>query len=44
MNVEGQTHKVDGYRHNYEGYYKNSIYQIFINSGRMTTTQHEIKS
>ena len=30
---------VGGYRHNYEGFYEKTSYQISINRGRMTTTQ-----
>ena len=30
---------VGGYRHNYEGFYKKSTYQISINRERTTTTQ-----
>ena len=30
---------VDGYRHNYEGFYEKFIYQIFVNRERMNTTQ-----
>ena len=29
----------DGYKHNYEGFYEKSTYQMSINKGRMTTTQ-----
>ena len=30
---------VGGYRHNYEGFYEKSSYQMSINKGRTTTTQ-----
>ena len=30
---------VGGYKHNFEGFYKNFTYPIFINKERMTTTQ-----
>ena len=30
---------VGGYRHNYEGFYEKTSYQMSINRGRMTTTE-----
>ena len=43
MDLEGHTHirfmDVGGYRHNYEGFYEKTSYQISINRGRMTTTE-----
>ena len=30
---------VGGYRHNYEGFYEKTSYQMSINSGRMITTR-----
>ena len=42
MDLEGHRHKVYGccgYRHNYEGFYEKTSYQMFINRGRKTTTQ-----
>ena len=30
---------ISRYRHNYEGFFENFIYPIFINKGRMTATQ-----
>ena len=39
MDLEGHTHKVYGYRHNYEGFYKKTSYQMSINKGRTTTTE-----
>ena len=30
---------VGGYRHNYEGFYEKSSYQMSINRGRTTTTK-----
>ena len=30
---------VGGYRHNYEGFYDKTLYQMFINWERMTITQ-----
>ena len=35
---------VCGYRYNYEGFYKKFIHQMFINMGRMTTTQDAHKN
>ena len=42
MDLEGHTHKVmdvGGYRHNYEGFYEKTSYQMSINRGRTTTTK-----
>ena len=30
---------VGGYRHNYEGFYEKTLYQMSINRGRTTTTK-----
>ena len=30
---------VSGYRHNYEGFYEKTLYQISINRGRMIRTK-----
>ena len=30
---------VGGYRHNYEGFYEKTSFQMFINRGRTTTTE-----
>ena len=30
---------VGGYRHNYEGFYEKTSYQMSINKGRMTTNE-----
>ena len=30
---------IGGYRHNYEGFYEKTSYQMSINMGRMTTTE-----
>ena len=42
MNLEG-THirsiNVGGYRHNYEGFYEKTLYQMSINRGRTTTNE-----
>ena len=43
MDLEVYTHRVimhvGGYRHNYEGFYEKTLYQMSINRGRTTTTQ-----
>ena len=42
MDLEAHTYKVrdvDGYRHNYVGFYEKNAYQMSINRGRTTTTQ-----
>ena len=42
MDLEGHTHKVmdvGGYRHNYEGFYEKTSFQMSINKGRTTTTE-----
>ena len=41
MNLEGHTHKVYGccgYKHNYEGFYEKTSYQIYKNRERTTIT------
>ena len=37
MDIKGHTHKVfdvGGYRHNYEGFYEKTAYQMSINRGK----------
>ena len=42
LDLEGhkiRSMNVSGYRHNYEGFYEKSIFQMSINRERMTTSQ-----